>query len=301
MNLQRLSQGGAEETQRFDLRLLRKDGATVHVLMHLGAVFDGTAGPRMVVLSLLDRTTLLAKEHEAEDLRNRLAHVARINTMGEMATGIAHELNQPLSAITNYANASKRLIGSGQADLAEILGALDKIVTQAERAGEVIRRLRSMLVRRESNREPVKATQLVREVIRLAELELRERNIHLRLDLPEQLQALPLDAVQIQQVLINLIRNAMDAMAEKAVGSEIGIAVREADDAIEIAVSDAGPGVADAVAEHLFEPFYSTKQQGLGMGLAICRSIVQAHGGTLTFSNNRYGGATFLIRLPVGT
>jgi two-component system, LuxR family, sensor kinase FixL len=252
------------------------------------------------ILELVDRTAQARAEREAMDLRERLAHISRLNTMGEMATGIAHELNQPLTAISTYAQASRRLIASGRGEPAEIVAALDKIAAQADRAGEVIRRLRAMLVRRESQREHVDSGQLIRDVVKLAEIDLRERNLALSLRIDDGLSTVFVDKVQIQQVILNLLRNGMEAMSEAATTNEIAISTALADDGmLEISVSDSGPGVSEAAAARLFEAFFTTKPQGLGMGLAICRSIAQSHGGDLVFKNNRYGGATFTLRLPI--
>jgi two-component system sensor kinase FixL len=287
------------ESPGIELRLVRRDGSLVYVLVHGGLVYDGDGVPQFRVMSLMDRTSQIAAEREANDLRNRLAHVTRLNTLGEMATGIAHELNQPLSAITNYANASRRLITGGRAELPEIVDTLEKIVVQASRAGEVIRRLRSMLVQREYTREACRVSDLVEDVVHLMELELRERDIRLELDVGGITAEPSLDRVQIQQVLLNLVRNAVDAMAGDGSRPEIRIAIRQAARQVEISVSDNGVGIGEAAAKRLFEPFYTTKPQGLGMGLAICRSIVEAHGGTLGFANNPQGGATFTVSLPV--
>jgi two-component system, LuxR family, sensor kinase FixL len=294
-----LTQAGAGQAWRSELRLVTRTGGVIHALAQVGAI-DHALDGHFFILELVDRTAQALAEREALDLRERVAHLARLNTMGEMATGIAHELNQPLTAISTYAQASRRLIASGRGELAEIVGTLDKIAAQADRAGEVIRRLRAMLVRRESQREHIDSGQLVRDVVRLAEIDLRERNLVLKLRVNHRLPAVFIDKVQIQQVVLNLLRNGIEAMSEASTANEIAIATALADDGmLEISVSDSGPGVSEAAASRLFEAFFTTKPQGLGMGLAICRSIAQSHGGDLVFSNNRYGGATFTLRLPV--
>jgi two-component system, LuxR family, sensor kinase FixL len=284
---------------RAELRLVTRTGETLHALIQVGVIRYSQA-EHFFILELVDRTAQARAEREAMDLRERLAHISRLNTMGEMATGIAHELNQPLTAISTYAQASRRLIASGRGEPAEIVAALDKIAAQADRAGEVIRRLRAMLVRRESQREHVDSGQLIRDVVKLAEIDLRERNLALSLRIDDGLSTVFVDKVQIQQVILNLLRNGMEAMSEAATTNEIAISTALADDGmLEISVSDSGPGVSEAAAARLFEAFFTTKPQGLGMGLAICRSIAQSHGGDLVFKNNRYGGATFTLRLPI--
>jgi two-component system, LuxR family, sensor kinase FixL len=287
------------DTWRTEARLVTQTGEAVHAQVQIGLIrADGK--PQYLILELVDRTAQARAEQEVVLLRENLAHMARVNTMGEMATGIAHELNQPLTAIGTYAQAARRIIGSGAAEPEEIMQTLDKISAQSERAGEVIRRLRAMLVRNERKRESTEAAQLIRDIARLAEIDLRDRNVSLRLMIGDGLPPISVDKIQIQQVIINLLRNAMEAMQETSSGHEITLSTRLADDRmLEIGVSDLGPGIEEAVAGQIFDTFYTTKAEGLGMGLAICRSILQSHGGDLTFCNNRYGGATFTIHLPV--
>lgn len=243
--------------------------------------------------------TLQRMYGEVEDLRSRLAHAARIGTLGEMVSGIAHEVNQPLTAIATYANACRRLLQSGAASTGELVEALEKIGAQAERAGQVIRGLRSLVRKRDSVREQLDVNQLIGEVARLLEFELRDSGWRLQLELDPALPAVLCDGVQLQQVVLNLARNGIEAMGERASGDFLEIRTGAAAPGyVEIAVSDCGPGIGDAVAAHLFEPFYTTKPQGMGLGLSICQSIVAAHGGDLRYARNDAGGTTFTLRLP---
>jgi len=237
---------------------------------------------------------------EAEELRGRLTHAGRLGTLGEMVSGIAHEVNQPLTAIATYASACKRLLLSGQADPAEIAEVLEKISTQAERAGQVIRGLRKLARRQDRVTLPLDINLLVGEVARLVEFEFRNAGWQLRQTLAPGLPSATGDGVQIQQVVLNLLRNAVEAMTESAQGDTVELSTRRDGDCIEIRVEDRGPGLSPATVQRLFEPFFTTKAQGMGLGLSICKSIISAHGGELLHEPRTGGGACFLVRLPIG-
>ena len=246
-----------------------------------------------------DITEQRAAESEAREHREHLAHADRLNMMGEMATGIAHEINQPLSAISILVQAGDHLIRTERYErLAEIL---EKLVRHAHRASAVIDRMQQMAKRHESVKETIDCDELIRDVTRLAEAEARVRDIEIEIDAQARLPVVSVDAVQIQQVLLNLLRNGMEAMQSIACrkGNTIGIRTRLSDDGgVEIAVIDRGSGVPEDVAEMLFSPFATTKESGMGMGLSISRAIVTAHGGNLNFRNNSGGGAMFFFTLP---
>jgi two-component system, LuxR family, sensor kinase FixL len=288
-------------SHRGEMRYVSRDGTVLHT-MHYAALSAGAGDlPPLVISEIVDRTALLTAEREAEMLRGRLAHAGRVGTLGEMVSGIAHEVNQPLTAIANYASACRRLVLSGQTDSTELAATLDKISAQAERAGQVIRGLRSLTRKRDAVREPLDVNQLISEVARLLEFELRNSGWRLLLSQAPSLPPVLGDGVQIQQVVLNLVRNGIEAMGESAGGDYIEIETRRSGaEAVEIAVSDCGPGLSPTAIEHLYEPFYTTKHQGMGLGLSICQSIVAAHGGELRYRVNAMGGATFVVRLPVG-
>jgi two-component system, LuxR family, sensor kinase FixL len=280
----------------------RKDGTTFPIELSVGE-FRATGeymlqGQHGYVGIIRDLTERKAQTREAEDLRARLAHVGRLGTLGEMVSGIAHEVNQPLTAISNYASACRRMVQAGAIDGKELAATLDKIGTQAERAGQVIRGLRALVRRRDEQREPVDVNRLIREVIKLVEFEVHQAGYRIDLDLIEPLPQVTGDAVQIQQVVLNLIRNGLDAMLEKARGDAILIETGLHEGQVEIRVTDSGPGLAAAAQQRLFEPFYTTKPQGIGLGLSICKSIVAAHRGELTGETAPAGGARFRVRLP---
>lgn len=281
----------------------RKDGSTFPLDLSVGE-FRTTGellpeGEHGYVGIIRDLTQRRAQTKEAEELRQRLTHVGRIGTLGEMVSGIAHEVNQPLTAISNYASACRRMVTAGTIDGPELTSALEKIGVQAERAGQVIRGLRALVRRRDEKREPLDVNRLIRDVSRLVDFEMRQAGFQLVLSLAEPLPDALGDAVQIQQIVLNLVRNGLDAMLERAHGDVIEVATAAVDAFVEIRVRDSGPGISPAAAERLFEPFFTTKPQGFGLGLSICQSIIAAHGGQMTAEAAPGGGAQFRVRLPI--
>lgn len=246
-----------------------------------------------------DITEQRSAESEAREHREHLAHVDRLNLLGEMATGIAHEINQPLTAISLFVQAGGRMADEGKHDkLPEVF---DKLIQHAHRASAVIERMQDMAKRRESARTIVGCEQLVREIVRLAESEAHIHDMTIDVKTEPKLPEVSVDTVQIQQVALNLLRNGMESMqsVDCENGTVIGLHVRRiADGDIEFAVIDSGVGVADSAVDTLFAPFSTTKKSGMGMGLSISRAIITAHGGRLDFRNNAAHGATFFFTLP---
>jgi len=236
-------------------------------------------------------------ESEALEHRERLAHLSRVNMLGEMATGIAHEVNQPLTAVSTYTQACRRMIEAGLIDEDQIIDVLSRISEEAVRAGDMIHGLKALVRKRSSELRVCNVNDLVREVIPLAEVEARPLGIELRLRLAEDLPDILADEVQIQQVVLNLIRNAIEATTA-ATGSVQVDTARVEGDMIEVAVGDHGTGVTDTDPEQVFQPFFSTKQEGMGMGLSISRSIIEAHGGQIAYRSREGRGSTFFFRLP---
>ncbi len=296
-HLDRLA-SGESDIYRIEKRYLRKGGEVVHVRLHNSVVRDAEGRPLMLVAEIEDLTAHKQAEEEIENLRERLAHAARLGTLGEVASGIAHELNQPLTAIATHAQASQRMLADQPEVDPDITASLEVISAQAVRAGKVIRRVRGFVGHRERSLELADCNVLLREVLPLAELDARSKGIQLRTELAERMPLAEIDVVQIQQVLLNLIRNATDAMEEASVGDEITVRTHGVGGGVEITVSDRGAGIDPKGIEQIFDSFYTTKAQGLGIGLSLSRSIAEAHGGTLTARNNRYGGATFMLYLP---
>jgi two-component system sensor kinase FixL len=232
--------------------------------------------------------------------REKLAHVGRLSTMGEMTASIAHEINQPLTAISMYAQASLKLIERG-GSLEKVAEALEKLNTQSLRAGAVIERIQRFARAQESSKELVGLNDLVTDLLKLADSDARMHNIEIQLDLAPEVPVIFADPVQIQQVILNLIRNGIDAMNEIscANGRCIRLETRVTGNAAELKVIDQGSGVAEDQSDLLFTPFHTTKKEGMGMGLSICRSIVSEHGGELRFRNNDDAGACFYFSLPI--
>jgi len=244
--------------------------------------------------------TVAPPPDELWSLLQRLTHVSRLATMGEMAAGIAHELNQPLTAIASYAQACDWLLARGSTDTAEIRDALQQITAQGLRAGEIIRRLRALVRTPDTLREPTGVNELLEELKGLALTDARVHNVRLALDLAPNLHAVVVNRVEIQQVVLNLVRNAIEAL-EGVPPERRDITLRTAaapNDEVEISVTDSGPGVDSEIVGRLFAPFVTTKAAGAGLGLAISRSIVEAHKGTLRYRPDGAGGACFVLRLP---
>jgi C4-dicarboxylate-specific signal transduction histidine kinase len=233
-------------------------------------------------------------------LLQRLTHVSRLATMGEMAAGIAHELNQPLTAIASYAQACDWLLARGSTDTAEIRDALQQITAQGLRAGEIIRRLRNLVRTPDTLRVETDVNELIEELKGLALTDARAHNVRLTLELAPALAPIIANRVEIQQVVLNLVRNAIEAL-EGVPPERRDIVLRTepgAESNVELAVIDSGPGVDAGIVDRLFSPFVTTKPAGAGLGLAISRSIVEAHKGTLRYRPADAGGACFVLRLP---
>lgn len=239
-------------------------------------------------------------QEEAREMRERLAHVARISTLGEMATGIAHEINQPLAAVATYAQACGRMIRARTANDVELLQTLDRISHEALRAGAIINKLKDLVRRRDSQEVRCDLNSLVRDVAGLAGVDGQHKGVDLRLSLAEGLPPVIVDPVQIQQVVLNLVRNGMEAMEENCGDGILLLRTQRAgEDEIWCAVVDEGCGLDEQQEASLFTPFYSTKESGMGMGLSISRTIVRAHGGHVWFTRNPDCGMTFCFSLPI--
>ena len=258
----------------------------------------GSAMRRMGVLS--DITTRKNAELEAQRHRDELAHVSRVSMMGQLASALAHELNQPLGAILRNAEAAELFLQASPPDLQEVRVILADIRKDDQRAGEVIDRMRALLKRRESHWSELDLNAVTEEVAGLLRFDAEARRVKLTLELSRSVPGVRGDRVQLQQVLLNLILNAMDAMNGCEAGRRcVAVRVRPREEAVEVAVSDSGHGILTDNVKRLFEPFFTTKTSGMGLGLAISRTIIEAHGGRLWAENNPEGGATFRFTLPV--
>src|ERR1700704_1473130 len=277
----------------------RKDGSVFAAFLSVGAVTDSEP-PRFVGF-VHEMTPRRQGEEQARRLQERVWHVSRLATVGEMASGIAHELNQPLAAIANYAQACDRLLGRPDADLGEVQGALKEIATQAVRAGDMIRRLRSLARQHVGRPEPTEINVLITELTDLVRSDAQAHDVQYRLELGDGLPRLEGHRTPIQHVILSLVRNAIESLAETAEKPrEIVVRTsRTHDGEVEVSVSDSGPGVSSSVAPRLFDPFCTSNPASTGLGLAISRTIIAEHGGTLDYRPNVPVGACFTLRLPV--
>jgi C4-dicarboxylate-specific signal transduction histidine kinase len=250
---------------------------------------------------IIERLTVEERLREKEEeFREKMTHLTRVTTMGEMASSIAHEVNQPLTAIATYAQACRRLIDGDLVETPEVLDVLERIGEEAIRAGDIIRRLRGLVKKRDDEMQECDITQLLNEISPLAFVDARLNDIELSFVLPQSTPRILADGVQIQQVILNLIRNGIDSMLNNDPGQRI-LEVRAehvTGEGVSVSVRDQGCGIPEDRGDHLFQPFFTTKEAGLGLGLSISRSIISKHGGQLWFSRNSGGGTTFHFTLP---
>lgn len=238
-------------------------------------------------------------EQRAMEHQHQLAHVARLSTMGEMAAGLAHELNQPLGAIASYSQGCVQLLDAGEHEGPELRHALGQLTVQANRAGRIIHRLREFIVDSTPEFERVEANVLLREVAELLEADARQGQVEICYALSEHLPITMADGIQVQQVVLNLMRNSIEAMQDVP-PDQRKLTVRTAlvDDRVEIVIADTGPPVSEETLRHMFDAFYTTKKTGMGMGLSISRTIIEAHGGRLWPARNPGGGLSMRFTLP---
>jgi C4-dicarboxylate-specific signal transduction histidine kinase len=291
--------------QPFEKQYFRKDGSRVPVL--LGATsFDETANQGVTfVLDLTERkraeTEVRESERRYRELQMELAHANRVATMGQLSASIAHEINQPITAVIANANAGLRWLGARPPEREQVRQALARIVRDGKRAGEVIERVRALVKKAPPRRDRSDINEAIREVIALTQPELQRNGVRLQTRLSGALPLVSGDRVQVQQVMINLIINAIEAMAGADDGPRELTIVSGIDDANDVVVEvlDTGPGLDPEKLERLFQSFYTTKPDGIGMGLPISRSIAEAHGGRLSAAPNNPRGAVFRLTLPV--
>lgn len=275
----------------------RKDGSTFPLNLSVG---EGLVrGERIFLGIITDITERQARNRQIQELQAEMLHASRLTAMGQVSAGLAHELNQPLTAILNYANACIDI--AAEYNDPDLKNALGKVAEQATRAGNIIRRLRAFTEKRAPVRSAEDLARAVDEAVRLGQINAAERGITLRVRLERDLPEVVIDRIQIQQVLINLIKNAAEAM-ETCPRKELTISLTAAlPDRVRVAIADTGPGIPADARDKLFQAFVTTKETGMGMGLNICRGIIEAHGGRLWLEDNADGGATFVFDVPVAT
>jgi len=259
------------------------------------------AGAPALLLHVRDITERKDAECQLRQREAELAHMARVHDLGQMAAILAHEINQPLYAITNYVNGMIRRLKKGMADREQFDKVLKETLSEAERAAGIIAHLRRLLDKREPRLSTVNVNEVIQDLLRLTEAEARRRGVAVHLELAHDLPHVIVDQIQFEQVVLNLLRNGFDAMSG-ARNSRKSLAITTSlldGESIEIAVQDTGNGLSPDVADKVFEPFFTTKPEGLGMGLAISRSIVESHGGRIRVTPNPTQGTTFRFTLPV--
>ena len=279
----------------------RKDRTTFPMYLSVG---DGLIAGKRLFVGIVHDLSALYREREGYEerllsLHEELVHVARVSELGQVSAGIAHELNQPLTAILNYSNAAKRLAASGTPDgIAKAQSVIAKVAEQAERAGQIVRRMRDFLEKRASSHGVENIVTITEDAMALGLIGAKAAAVVTQFLPAPDLPPVMADRVQIQQVLVNLLRNAMEAMAATP-RRELTLSVTRRDPGeVEVTVADTGPGIAPAIADRLFKPFVTTKALGMGIGLAISKSIIEAHGGVMTVGANPGGGTIFAFTLP---
>jgi two-component system sensor kinase FixL len=278
----------------------RKDGSTFPMELAVGEM--RVRDQRFFTGFIRDLTERQETEARLQELQSELVHMSRLTAMGEMASALAHELNQPLSAIANYMKGSRRLLENRSDEgAATVRDAMDKAAEQALRAGQIIRRLRDFVARGETERRVEDVKKLIEEASALALVGVKDKGVRVGFDFDPRCDFVLADKVQIQQVLLNLMRNAIEAM-ETTDKRELTVSTAPAtEDFVEINVADTGSGIAPEIGVQLFQPFVTTKRQGMGVGLSISRTIIEAHGGSIAPRPNPEGGTIFSFTLPAVT
>ena len=287
-------------TGSMETRWKRKDGRIIDIVLSSAALdpSDLSAG---LIFTALDITQLKQAQAEAQQRRNELAHATRLSTIGEMVSGLAHELNQPLTAISTFSAGCLRMLKPGTAVNEEVLTAMQNVSAQSTRAGEIIHRIHSFTRKQELQRKNTDINRILTEGTSLIESDLRQKKVKIQLDLGADIPPVPVDAIQIEQVALNLMRNGIEAMDDPSIIDRrlhIKTRITDSQDMVEVSIQDSGVGIDPDKAEEIFNSFYTTKELGLGIGLSLSRSIIESHGGHLWALSNPAGGAIFKFTLP---
>jgi len=278
----------------------RKDGSTFPLELSVGEMRSGK--DRFFTGFIRDLTERQQSEQRLQELQSELVHISRLTALGEMSSALAHELNQPLSAISNYLSGVQRMLKDQPDALSQkVRDGVAKAVEQALRSGDIIRRLREFVARGETAQRVESVVKMVEEASALALVGARQLGVRVSFSLNRDVDLVLVDKVQIQQVLLNLIRNAVEAMAGSERRELTLSSMPAGDDMVEIRVADTGSGISEEVADRLFQPFVTTKTQGMGVGLSICRTILEAQGGRIWAAPNPGGGTVFHLTVPLAS
>jgi two-component system sensor histidine kinase DctS len=292
---------GNAPREGFEIRFMRKDGSRFDALVYEAPLIDADGCHTGWMASILDVTARKHAEELARQQQEKLQLTSRLITMGEMASTLAHELNQPLAAITSYNTGCLNKLESGAFTRDELSGALTKLGVQAQRAGRIIRRVHDFVRKSEPKLAPCDLAEVIDDSIGFIESAAKNRHIRIVREIQGMRPELMADQVMLEQVLLNLMRNALEAMNDQPPERRrLTIKLSQLENQMEIRVIDLGPGISTEAQEKLFTPFFSTKAEGMGMGLNICRSIIEFHQGRLWIENNPEGGTIFVITLPIG-
>jgi len=290
-----------ESIRHYETARRHRDGREILISLSVSPVRNNSGevvGASKIARDITEQKSAQAK---ANQLQSELAHVARVSAVGQLSSALAHELNQPLSAIMNYVSAAKLRLMQPSADASKTTSLMDRALEQASRAGAIIQRLRAFLEKREPHRIEQDLNAAIQEAIALGFVGGPDENIKLALDLSTDLPHVEFDRVQIEQVIVNLLRNAGEAMKSSPVRQLTVSTYPIASNHVEIAIKDTGTGISPDVMAKLFEPFVTTKEKGMGVGLSICRTIIESHGGRILVAPNPSGGTLFKIQLPTRT
>jgi two-component system sensor kinase FixL len=296
-NFQRLMAGG--DAIHYETTLLKKDGTPMLASVAASLVYTRSGEIRGASAIMRDITEQRAAEERFKSLQAELIHLSRWNTMGMMASTLAHELNQPLTAAVNYVRAARRLMDADGSELTRIGEFLDKAVGETKLAGGIIRSLRDFIDKRETPRSAEDLNHVVNEAISLSGVTASDSATNLEVKLADALPPILINKIQVEQVLLNLIRNAMDAMRGQE-DRKLTIETGPGEPGfVVVSVADSGPGIAPEIASQLFQPFITTKEKGMGVGLTICQSIIEGHGGRIWAAENKPAGTIFRFQLPL--
>ncbi len=283
----------------YELKGVHRDGRIVDVEVRGRAVTY--QGRELRMTAVRDVTARKEMEEQVKKHRADMAHAWRVNAMGELASGLAHELNQPLTAIANYANVCKMLLDRERETRQQVKEILGDVTAQAERAAEIIRRLRALVIKRPPRQSTFCLNDVVAEALEFEKMDAQARGVIVETELDDALPLLLGDPIQIEQVVLNLVRNGLEAMERIEAGKKrLTVRTCRDDGKVRVEVSDTGVGLSGELGEKVFDSFFTTKESGLGVGLSLSRSIIEAHGGNLRAQTNESGGATFCFSLPVG-